>query len=293
MKCKFFLPQLFCLCLLLSFGWTGCDIINPDETLPTTIHLDPFEFEVLPGQGSANNKITEVWVFANESFLGVFALPVDVYYLGIGQTTFSLRPGIRNNGIASDAITYPMFEGYTQLLEASPGASFSLQPVAGYKDQTVFGFTTDFELDNPFTDNRDTISASELVRSDTDVFEGQFAGEMIMSEEAYFIEVGHAVPVVLPYDGSPVYLEFRYKSEVPFSIGLLGVELSGTTASHFFYIVNSSDEWNMLYIELTDQVGLSEFDAYKILFRSIYPADSPTDELHIFLDNIKVVYLPL
>ena len=292
MKSNSFLLSIFCLSLLFGFGGIGCDIINPDETLPTTLHIEPFEFEVSPGQGSGNNKITEVWVFANESFVGVFSAPVDVYYHGTGMTTFSFRPGVRNNGIASDAITYPMFKPYTQVIDASPGASFDIQPVTGYQDGTVFSFMTDFELDNPFMDNRDTVAASEMIRSGTDVFEGQFSGEIIMSDEADFIEVGHTVPVPLPDDGSSVYLEFRYKSEIPMSIGLLGVNLNGTMASHFFYLVNPSDEWNMIYLELTDEIAVSQFDAYKILIRSLYPSTATAPEHHIFLDNIKVVYLP-
>ena len=151
----------------------------------------------------------------------------------------------------------------------------------------------DFELSNSFTDNRDTVSASNLIRSSVDVFEGQFSGQMVLSEEAYFIEVGHAVPMSgLPIDGStPAYLEFRYKSEIEFSIGLLGINLDGQSASRFFYLVRPSPDWNMLYINLTDELELSGYPAYKILFRSLYPDDSPEPQYNIFLDNIKVVHL--
>lgn len=276
--------------VFLVFSLTGCD---PDETLPTTLHVAPFDFEVLPGQGTGNNKITEVWVFANESFVAAVNPPVNVYYLGNGETNFSFRPGIRNNGIASDAIQYPLFKEFEMVLDANPGASYMITPTTGYIPGTTFGLIADFELDNPFTDNQDTVSASQVVRTTSDVFEGQYAGEIVMSETAYYIEVAHSVPIAgIPTDGSPVYLEFRYKSELPMSIGLYGSDLSGTNASHFFYVVNPSAEWNMLYIELTDFVQASDFDSYKILFRSIYPADAPADELHIFLDNIKVVYQP-
>lgn len=290
MRSNFYYFHHKILLFLLVISVAGCD---PDESLPTTIYVEPFDFNVLSGQGSGNNKITEVWVYANESFLAAVNPPVNVYYLGEGQTNFSFRPGIRNNGIASDAIRYPFFQKYDVVLDASPGASFNVEPITGYVPGTAFGIISDFELDNPFTDNRDTVSASNMIRSSTDVFEGQFAGEIVMSEEAYYIEVGHAVPISgIPTDGSPVYLEFRYKTEVPFSIGLLGSDLNGNSASNFFYIVNTSEEWNMLYIELTDKVEVSAFDSYKILFKCIYPADAPKDELHIFLDNIKVVYQP-
>jgi hypothetical protein len=278
--------------MFIMAGWTGCDLINPDETLPTTIHLEPFTFNALSGQGSSSNKITETWVYANGSFLGAFNPPVDVRYLGTGSTRFVFRPGIRNNGIASDAIVYPLFTGDTFQLEASPGATFTVSPHTGYVPEAVFGLIADFELNNPFTDNRDTVSASKLVRSTTDVYEGEYAGEIVMSQEAYFIEVAHVVPISdIPTNGNPVYLEFRYKSEVELAVGLYGIELNGTSASRIFYLAKASPDWNMLYIELTDQVVLSSFDSYKIIFQAFYKTTGPAEQ-HIFLDNIKVVYLP-
>lgn len=271
---------------------TGCEVINPSETLPTTIKVEPFEFQVEDGQGSAMNKITEVWVYANNSFVGAFLPPAQIYYLPEGPTQFTFRPGIRNNGIANDAIVYPLFEGYTTSLTTKAGEIFDVQPVTSYKDETVFAFLSDFELGNPFVDNRDTVAASKMIQSDADVFEGAYAGRIVLTRQANFIEVGHAIPMSgIPVDGTPVYLEFRYKSEAEMSIGLLGLDLTGQSFSNFFYLVKPSETWNMLYIELTDLVKSSAFPGYKILFRSQYPSGGTLDEYNIYLDNIKVVHL--
>lgn len=284
------LGLLLWLCCCIPF--IGCDIINPPETLPTRIELQPFDFQVEPGQGSALNKITEVWVYANSDFLGAFNPPVAINYLEEGNTHFSFRPGIRNNGILDDAIVYPMFTEYTIDLNATAGSTFDVNPVTRYKDDAVFSLLCDFEVDNPFIDNRDTVSASNVVRSTTDPFEGNYCGEIVMSDEAYFIEVGHILPMGdLPTDGTKTYLEFRYKSEVDMSIGILGYNLSGGSFSNFFYLVKTNPEWNMLYIDLTELLQVSDLDSYKILFRSLYPDNSPLPEYHIYLDNIKVVHL--
>ena len=270
----------------------SCELINPDETIPTRVQIEPFEFQIGPGQGSAQNKITEVWVFANSNFLGAFNPPVTVNYLEEGPTQFVLRPGIRNNGIAIDAITYPLFTGYNFDLVAEPGAQFEIHPTTAYKPEATFSLLVDFETGNPFTDNRDTVEASNLIQSPGCFFEGQFGGEIILSHEAYFIEVTHSVPMGdLPTDGTPTYLEFRYKSEVEMSIGILGIQLNGDTFFNFFYLVAPSEEWNMLYIELTDQLTASVFPAYKIIFRSLYPPNAALPEYKICLDNIKVVHL--
>ncbi len=279
--------------LSICMSFIGCDIINPSEPLPTRIELQPFDFQIEPGQGSAQNKITEVWVYYNNNtFLGAFTPPVAVNFLDEGLTHFRFLPGIRNNGILDDAIAYPMFEEYTTDLNASPGSVFTVNPVTRYKPEVVFSFLCDFELDNPWVDNRDTVSASNLVRSTTNPFEGDYCGEIVMSQSAYFIEVGHLLSMGdLPVDGTKTYLEFRYKSEVDMSIGILGSDLTGGSFSRFFYLVKASDEWNMLYIDLTDLLVLSQLESYKILFRSLYPGNSTEPEYHIFLDNIKVVHL--
>lgn len=269
----------------------GCDVINPDETIPTTIQLEPFEFVTEPGEGSNQNKITEIWVYANSGFLGAFTPPVNVYYLEEGPTTFTFRPGIRNNGIATDVITYPMFTGYSTQLDAADGAIYSVQPTTAYQEAAEFSLLVDFELGNPFTNNRDTVTASELKRSTTDVFEGSYSGEIVLSDEAYFIEVTHEVAIGdLPTDGKEVYLEIRYKNEVEFGVGLLGTALSGGSYYQFFYLANPTDEWNMLYLQLTDYLVASDLDSYKILFRAIYTGPAG-EEQKIFFDNIKVVHL--
>jgi hypothetical protein len=185
-----------------------------------------------------------------------------------------------------------MFKPDSFSIEASPGSYHEINPETGYKPQVTFSLISDFELGNDFVDNRDTFSASKVIQSQVDVFEGNFSGQIVMSSEARFIEVGHGIALTdLPVNGKATYLEMRYKSEVEFWIGLLGLDLNGNKFSNFFYLVKPTEEWNMLYIELTDYLKDSALPAYKILFQSTYPSTATLPELNIFLDNIKVVHL--
>src|SRR4030095_14394844 len=279
--------------LFLSLFLAGCVLINPSETIPARIQIEPMDLEVVEGQGSDQHKITEVWVFADGDFLGAFYPPTEIPYIGDSdQTTFSFRAGIRNNGIASDAIVYPMYTHFNLTLNTTSGTITQVTPITHYQPGTVFSLIADFESKNEFVDNRDTVAASMVTRSMDSPFEGNYSGEIIMSESAYFIEVGNAIQLGnIPTDGTPSYLEFQYKSEKEMSIGVLGITLDGQQISNFFYLVKPSDNWNMLYIELTDILQISDFPAYKILFRSAYPSDATKPELKIQLDNIKVVHL--
>lgn len=286
------LPRFWLAVLTCMVMWTSCDLINPDETLPTTLHLEPYQFITEPGQGSANNDISEIWVTANGSILGAFTPPVDIRHLGEGTTLFRFYPGIRNNGIANDARPYVFFSSDSATINASPGTTHTVRPVFRYTEDAVFSFICDFESGNPFTGNRDTVAASSLELTQTDVFEGDFAGLIAMTPEADFISVTHGISLTdLPTDGvRATYLELRYKSEIEFSIGLVGNDVQGTDVENFFYLVKPSSEWNQLYIELTDLLELSDFPAYKIGFKALYLSAVSDSTQTVLLDNIKVVH---
>lgn len=278
-------------CWVIVSLLSSCDIINPEEGIPATLHLDPFTFITGQGEGSANNKITEVWVVANGNILGAFAPPVDIRYLGEGPTTFRFVPGIRNNGIANDAIPYQLFSEYSIDIDIVPGNTYHVTPITGYIEDAVFSLLADFENNNPFVDNKDTVPASNLVLSQDEVFEGEYSGKMSLTEDAHHIKVTHPIAMTdLPTSGKAAYLEMWYKSEVEFSIGLIGLNVQGLEAENFFYLVKPTGEWNQLYLELTDVLVGSDLGAYKIAFQALYLGPTLDTIQDIYLDNIKVVH---
>ena len=284
--CFYWISLLLSICVL-----QGCDIINPDEIIPTTIRLEPFQFIVDPGQGSAKNSISEVWVTANNSVLGAFTTPVDIRYLEEGPTAFRFYPGIRNNGIANEAIPYSFFTSDSATINASPGTTHTITPETRYIEDAYFSFICDFENGNPFTDNRDTNALTSLTLSQEDVFEGMYSGKMTLTQAGSHLKVAHAIAITdLPTNGRPIYLEMWYKSEVEFSIGLVAKDLSGLDVENFFYLVKPTDTWNQLYLELTDPIVASDFPAYKIAFQSLYLNTYSDTMQTVYLDNIKVVH---
>lgn len=270
----------------------GCDLVNPDETLPVSLKLSPFDFQVQSGQGSATNKFTETWVFANSNFLGVFDPAATVYYQGEGPVTFTFRPGIRNNGILDDAIRYPLVTGYSIDRTVQAGDIVAINPVSRYLPEAGFPLLADFEQGNPFTDDRDTVAASFLEWYDGDAFEGDRCGRIVVSPTAHTINVGHSIPIAsFPTDGSPAYLEFWYKNDIEFGVGLVGIDLSGSEFESLIYIAKPSADWNMLYVDLSEWLKVSGFSAYQIVFIAEYPLDGAGEEYEVLLDNIKAVHL--
>ena len=115
-------------------GIQSCDLINPEETIPAAIELEEIEFNIAPLQGTARQKITEVWAYADGNFVGAFDPPTSFPFITDSiESHFVFRPGIRNNGILDDAIIYPMMDGYEIDINTTPGTLTNVTPVFKYR----------------------------------------------------------------------------------------------------------------------------------------------------------------
>ena len=159
------------------------------------------------------------------------------------------------------------------------------------KTDVVFSLIADFETQNDFVENLDTFPANELFRSSTKPFEGEYSGEIILTPDAPRVEVTHSVPMSdLPVDGTPAFLEFHYKTELPVEVGIQGITLSGQKFPKYFYLLKPNEEWNKIYLELTPYLEESVLPGYKILFRATYPSEATVPSFKILIDNIQVLH---
>ena len=52
----------------------GCEIINPEEQIPSYVYINEFSFTTsLDIQGYASSKLPDAWVYANNEFIGAFS----------------------------------------------------------------------------------------------------------------------------------------------------------------------------------------------------------------------------
>ncbi|MEM1124402.1 MAG: hypothetical protein AAGJ18_28445, partial [Bacteroidota bacterium] len=61
--------QLLLLAIIALLG--ACDLINPEESLPAYLNVEPFEFSTLPEQGVNSSQITDAWVFVDDVSMGI------------------------------------------------------------------------------------------------------------------------------------------------------------------------------------------------------------------------------
>lgn len=280
---------------LFSFLLLGssCDIINPEEQVPAYLDIQPFTLTTSPGpQGTTSEKITEVWVFIDGQFLGMYDLPATVPVLSVGSTEIRLEAGVRDNGVSSTPEIYPFYEPYVINLDLEANKTATILPSTRYLPETRFAFIEDFEDNRPRIFTETVFGETEVNRTQADVFEGNYSGQFsLLRDERPLVEITSAASFSeLQGDGVFVYLEVNYKSDAPVAWGIAG-ELGAGTGQQQFYDpgFTPSSEWNKIYFNMTRLIFDAALDDYKFAFQAFLTETSP-DSANVYLDNIKLVH---
>jgi hypothetical protein len=175
-------------------------------------------------------------------------------------------------------------------LDLDPAEVDSIKPLTEYKSEVQFAFIEDFESAHLFIDDQDEDPQTEMVITNTEVFEGTGSGRITLTTDHDLIEVATITRYSeVPTNGSPVYLEMDYKNEIAFAVGLIGHQSGMIPATYYIITLRPRDFWNKIYINLTDALNQSDLAEYQIVFLS--SLDEDLDEGNIYLDNIKFLYL--
>lgn len=277
------------LCLLLQ-----CDIINPEESVPAFIRVEPFELETDTAiQGSDSHKITEAWLTVNGEFLGAYQLPATVPVLAQGPAEVLLEAGIKDNGISTTPDIYPFYTPYETSVNLTADETITLSPVVRYDPNTRFAFIEDFEAGA--TRFQDIIIGEGGVQvSDGEVFEGSFSGTIQLTEAVPVVEVATLNEFGGLTDRSPfVYLEVNYRSDAPVIFGLIGGKGTSSRTAVYEPGFNPKDSWNKIYFNLSGLLATSPFDTHQIGLQAFLPTENgqlTLSQATVWLDNIKLVH---
>lgn len=290
-------PKFLFWIVLLSLLTSSCELINPEEDIPSYVYIDHFTLVTNSGiQGSASTKITEAWLFLDGDFLGAYSLPAVVPLLAEGSHSIRLEPGIRDNGISSTPEIYPFYEAYETSVELSPDRTDTLRPTTQYRTNTQFTFVENFERsDHLFRDVKVGASDTRVNRTQEDAFEGSFSG---------FLNVGIDQPEVLiatsrrfsfPDEAVPtIYLEMNYKSEGLVGFGIIGYDNQSPNDGEVLLSAGfrPSEDWNKIYFNLNRVFANRNFLEYQVVFQAAIPQEEGTyiaENIRIWLDNIKLI----
>ncbi len=282
--------------LLISIVLTisSCELYNPAEPIPAYIHIDKITLSTTyMTEGSDSNKITDAWVYIDEQLIGCFELPATFPVLFEGSHQIKIRAGIKVNGIAATRAPYPFYSSFDTLItNLQKGLKINLFPRVKYRTNMTFSFMEDFENSGTIISKSPTLGVDTVLQRidapNPNVFEGNHSGIAYLDATHTFFEGVSATSYVLPKSGADVFLEFNYKCNNEFAVGVFAHSNGGTNQERALTL-NPSSTWKKAYIYLTPVVSMyTNATDYNIFFGMVNNIAS--DSLVMLLDNIKLIY---
>jgi hypothetical protein len=240
----------------------------------------------------------DAWVYIDEQLIGCFELPVTFPVLQEGTHTLKVRGGIKVNGISATRSPYPFFDIYEQSISLVKGEKQTINPVVKYLPSADFTGMEDFEASTGtilYNSPSGSDTTIQVTTNPSEVFEGSKSGIAYLDPSHTLFECVSDPNMLyaLPKNGVPVFLEFNYKSNYNFAVGLFCHTVIGSTITNTSKIktldFNPSADWNKAYVYLTPTIGAAgNANQYKFFIGMLNTTNA--DSLALQIDNIKIVY---
>ncbi len=281
MKCTFtYFWKIFVLVI-----WYGCD--QKLDPRPAQIEIPNVTIKSRIEQGTDLQQFSLLFAYQDEYFAGAFQLPAMIHSMSFGNFNLLLLPGILDNGIKQTPVIYPLFEPYTTDLTLRSGEITRSTPIFRYKESAVFRLIDDFETNTLFTNDIDADSLTFI-----SIVPG-------LEKNAGFIQLDELHPVIevsnkdgkrgFPTDGSPVYVELHYKTNIEFQLGLIGWSANVPKVTSYKIAIRPKEDWNKIYINFTTEIQNSQLEFYQLVLKAAHNDAFSTS--NIYLDNIKWLHL--
>ena len=239
-------------------------------------------------QGSGSNKITDLWVYVNGKYQGAFPVGNLIPIVSKGNAVrINVFAGIKNNGISGTRTLWPFYDFLTIDTLVETGKTIERAFTFNYNSTTTFTWMENFDSGGVSLIPTSGSPSITIVSSENN-FEGN-SGELMIPasyQKGYQARIETPNYYTLPEGSSNVYLEFNYKCNQIFSLGVV--------TEYGIYkpalIVNPQENWNKIYVQLATALGASPTsNKHKIYFE--LPKLTDDSNPILFLDNIKLVYL--
>ncbi len=274
---------------LLLLLFYGC---NKDKLkAPAAFYLKPNTVSVKTTsvEGTTSSKITDLWLYVNGNFKGVYPTGNTLPIVSYGPTEIKIYPGIKNNGISSTRVPYEFLEYIPIDTAVDDNTIVDRNLTFKYKSTCKFHIVEGFEggtagINIKKSDNSDTTFAIvQYTANPSGVYEG--------SGSFYFGLDGNRLvgqfqstndQFALPAYGAPVFMELNFKCNQTFEVGVYnGYDY------HYAATVNRSDNWNKIYVNLTSAVSTNPYSTYGYYIKAI--KDPDVEYPTFFIDNIKII----
>tara|TARA_R110001592_G_scaffold187646_1_gene432431 strand:+ start:748 stop:1557 length:810 start_codon:yes stop_codon:yes gene_type:complete len=269
---------------LLFIGWTliSCNKQELEAKIPAYISINNFTLSTTPAQGSSSQKITDAWVYLDQELIGVFELPARFPVVKEGSFKLDVYPGVKENGIAERRERYLFYNTYSTQVQLEKNKTIEITPSTTYNSGTTFYWMEDFESASlPFLYN--TISDTVMNKTTTDVFEGDFAGRVVMTPSMDFFECFTPGFSSLPRYDKTIFMELNFKTNQPVLMGIY----ADSDQIGLLYL-NTTSSWNKIYINITEAIQTRpSASEYKIFFGFENKVGTP----EFMIDNLKIIHI--
>ncbi len=272
--------------------FTSCNKFEGPQTVPAYLSIDSLILNTnYSTQGSAAHEVVDVWIYVDDQQIGVFELPAEFPVLVEGKHKLEIRMGIKLNGISSTRVPYPFYQPLIyEDFEFFPDSVRRLGNIeTTYTSNIVFAWLEDFELYNSISIKETTISDTTIKQISLEPTPEyrNYAGVINLTDEKPYYSGYTFSSFDLPKQGAYILLEVSFKTNNFLTIGLIprGYDKQPLV------ILNQSDEWNKIYINLGPKVT-EYYNAPEFLVYFETGKQSDVTKADIQLDNFKLIYRP-
>ena len=266
--------------LILILAIFACE--KEDTTgIPAYIKID----KITLSDTTITENITDAWVSINGINKGVHELPANFPVFNIGNVEVKIYAGIKDNGIAAQRVSYPFYNAYIENTTLFPDSITIINPIVTVKEN-ISGKFDDFDPSYSF--NADSCC---FQKSPNGPYENY--GSLTLSDSILITEIAYKNHPLsfddVPQQGSPTYLELDYKNNTRFLVGMYINFPNSPTLEKGLLWVNPKDDWNKIYINLTEtvteSVGAQNFSVFIKMQR-----DFDLNENKLDFDNIRIIH---
>jgi len=271
---RFMLLAVICCYSLL---WQSCKVKNNAGT-PTYVHIDSFQFKTNPKwPGLATSRITTVTVYYNNNSVGTFDLPATVPVLASGTGTLLFTPGIAIDGQNEQTSMYPFYQSDTMTLQAQPGKIINILPVTTYYNTVKTRLISDFSGSSGFAlyaGNKSLLSNNGI-----GVIQLSAIGDSSVDSTIQSFSIPEGTS----------FIEFDYKSDVPFSVGMQSNLDNAVFANEPIASIRPNSDWKKFYLNINTFISQYKSDNYHLYIKANLGEGQTSGKLMI--DNIYVLTL--
>lgn len=274
--------------LIVASTFYSCNIINPDEPLPTYVRIDSFDLVSVSSatHGSVSEKITDAWVYVNNHNVGNFELPANIPILIEGDSAdLTVFAGIKADGQSFYRRRYIFYSSYGQRIGKSTETQ-NIIPKIEYRTTADFRLIEDFENGNSFIPYFSPDTSVGRTTDPSYVFEGSGAGLILLTNTKRGARSITVQEFTLP-NSVESFMELDYKSSIPFTVEVQIVTPGNTVIVADLLGINARTDWNKIYINLTE-IGTT-YPGSKVNFLLKAALTPGQSDGFVAIDNFKII----